>query len=105
MTTGTILDEVLETVLLVTLALDPPILEWLCVAIAYAMRVASKPAVKRTFGALLVLVFFLLAVISIPTTRPSRPSPMTSSVSQPLHRPRPSRQPTTTSYTKPKTAY
>lgn len=31
------------------------------------MRVASKPAVKQTFGALLVLVFFLLAVISIPT--------------------------------------
>jgi curved DNA-binding protein CbpA len=67
MTTVTILDEVLETVLLVILATDPSIIDWLIFASTYAMRAASKPAVKRTFAALLIFAFFLLATISIPT--------------------------------------
>ncbi|EAQ88762.1 predicted protein [Chaetomium globosum CBS 148.51] len=61
--------------LLVTLALDPPVIEWLIFAGTYAMRTASKPAVKRTFGALLLFAFFLLAVISIPTDSTFEPKP------------------------------
>src|SRR5687768_14379212 len=67
MITPAFLDEVLETIFVVILALNLPVTECLAVAGVYGMQAASKPSARRLFGAFILLAFCLLAVITMPT--------------------------------------